>query len=197
MRGIKAQRTYINCCCNIYIYMKTPVSTFREGPQTGPKGVIADHAEYERARWQEQQRARAEYNARMLAKAPTTTTYAQDEAEKAKNVQQQDELVLEYSQRGGSDDDDDEDDMLLQDEEIMQRYREQRLQELKQLSNQKARQQHRLFGTVQDVSADEYVAAIDKEWRTVPVVVHIYDEVRRQRDKINPAVQKHFNLASF
>lgn len=145
-----------------------------EGPQTGPKGVIADHAHYERAKREEQQRARAEYNARMLAKAPMTTTYAQDEAEKARSLQQgPDELVLEHRR----DTDDEEDDLLLQDEEIMQRYREQRLRELKQISNQKIREQHRLFGTVQDISANDYVAAIDKEWRTVPVIVHLYDEV--------------------
>ncbi|KAI8372061.1 thioredoxin-like protein [Choanephora cucurbitarum] len=102
------------------------------GPQTGPKGVKADHDYQQQMKLASAAKARAEYNARMLAKAPTTTTYAQD----------QEELLI--------------------------------LQKLK-LGNHSIRKQQKLFGSVSTIDADDYAQEIDHEWKTVPVIVHIYD----------------------
>ncbi|CAG8607752.1 43461_t:CDS:2 [Gigaspora margarita] len=53
------------------------------GRQTGPKGVLADH-EYHKQYTQQQKFASiAAYNERMLSKALTTTTYREDELNKA------------------------------------------------------------------------------------------------------------------
>ncbi|KAI8140307.1 thioredoxin-like protein [Fennellomyces sp. T-0311] len=135
------------------------------GPQTGPKGVLADHAHYQREQRDAQAEERRLYNAKMLAKAPTTTTYREDESAR--------ELVIQHPPS----DEEESDDLLDEDdEEAIRRYREQRLGELKRLNNPKSRMMHRVFGSVEDIAADDYATVIDKEWRTVPVVVHLYDE---------------------
>lgn len=110
------------------------------------------------------QQAIADHNAKMLAKAPMTTTYRQDLEREQQQQQQEeeDELLLK---------DDDE-----EDEEIMRRFRQQRMEEYKRLH----RQRRPLFGKIQNVSADDYVAAIDKESASIPVIVHLYDKVRLQ-----------------
>ena len=103
-------------------------------------------------------KARAEYNARMLAKAPTTTTYAQDQEEL---------LILQSAQEKEEEYDEEE-------QAALRKYREQRLKELK-LGNHSIRKQQKLFGSVSTIDADDYAQEIDHEWKTVPVIVHIYD----------------------
>ncbi|KAI8072395.1 thioredoxin-like protein [Gongronella butleri] len=175
------------------------------GPQTGPKGVLAD--EQHHRQWQAAKRAGdlAAYNARVLAKAPMTTTYLQD---------QQATLVLESREarkaraaagkKEGEEDDDDLDALLAEEEEedeaAMQAYRVKRLAELKQVKNHHIRQQHRVFGTLDLVDALGYVDAIDKEWRTVPVIVHVFDPQLphcRQLDNILHGLARRYALAKF
>lgn len=98
----------------------------------------------------------------MLAKAPTTTTYAQDQHNKAV----EEILVLQH-----------EEEVLEKDE--LDYYRRKRLQELKSLkgSNHYLRRQQKVFGTVTTIDMDEYPDEIDNEWKTIPVIVHLYDEV--------------------
>lgn len=91
----------------------------------------------------------------MLAKAPTTTTYLQDEAAK--------EFVIQHNEE--------EDD----DDAAIRRYREKRLEELKR-SNQRP-PHDRVFGQVIDITIDEYPSTIDNENALVSVAVHLYDEV--------------------
>ncbi|KAG2224127.1 hypothetical protein INT45_000142 [Circinella minor] len=160
------------------------------GPQTGPKGVIADHAHYQREQREAQADSRRAYNERMMAKAPTTTTYLQDEAER--------QLVLEYP----SDEKDNSDNDLFDedDEEAIRLYREKRLEELKQMNNHQSRTMHRVFGKVEDITADDYATVIDKEWRTVPVVVHLYDEsisTCRKLDEFLVDLAQKYALAKF
>ncbi|KAL0085887.1 thioredoxin-like protein [Phycomyces blakesleeanus] len=131
------------------------------GRHTGPKGVMADHAYYNKVKVATEQAKRDEHNSRMLSKALMTTTYLEDVAASKQEV-----LVLEHQE---SDDD------LLEDEEILALYRQKRLGELRQMSNHGVRKQHRLFGTLETVNADDYATAIDNEWRTVPVIIHLYD----------------------
>lgn len=117
----------------------------------------ADYDYYQRIKAESAEKARQEYNARILAKAPTTTTFAED----------QQELILEYKEEDS-------------DEEMMKIYREKRLGELKNLRNNNRflRQQQKVFGYVSDVNSDNYIEAIDNEWKTVPIIVHIYSKVR-------------------
>lgn len=95
-------------------------------------------------------KARAEYNARLLAKAPTTTTYLQDEA----NKPAQELLILQAEQ---------EDDDLKY-------FRDKRLLELRNNTRQQ-----RVFGSLTTITADEYANVIDEEWENIPVIVHLYD----------------------
>ncbi|KAI8369007.1 thioredoxin-like protein [Blakeslea trispora] len=132
-------------------------STRETGPQTGPKGVKADHDYHQQIKLASAAKARADYNARMLAKAPTTTTYAQD---------QQELLILESNPPEEEDDE--------EERAALKKYREQRLKELK-LGNHAIRRQQKLFGSVNTIDADNYAQEIDHEWKTVPVIVHIYD----------------------
>ncbi|KAI8388670.1 thioredoxin-like protein [Radiomyces spectabilis] len=142
-----------------------PFNAQHGGRQTGPKGVIADQKYHEQLQRDAQLRSQARHNARILAKAPTTTTYREDEAAK-------DELVLEAKAE--------ESDGDLEDEAALQRFRQQRLAELRNMNNHAVRQQHRVFGTVQDITAEEYASVIDKEWKTVPIIIHLYDESIRE-----------------
>lgn len=132
------------------------LSSRTQGPQTGPKGVKADRDFYEQQKKQDQSEQRRQYNQRMKNKVFTTTTYSQDQ-----------ELVLQHLEE-------DED----SDEEILKEYRKQRIAELKKMSNNHAiRKQQKVFGNVATVDVDDYVAAIDDEWKSIPVIAHLYDNV--------------------
>jgi hypothetical protein len=122
--------------------------------------VKADHDYQKQKELVSNQKTRADYNARMLAKAPTTTTYAQDREE---------ELILEARK---------EQEVQLEDDDLKY-YREKRLKELKQMANNnhRIRQQQKVFGSLTTVEADDYPNEIDDEWKTIPVIVHLFDEV--------------------
>ncbi|KAG0181164.1 hypothetical protein DFQ28_007472 [Apophysomyces sp. BC1034] len=164
---------------------QTSMPVRQSGCQTGPKGVIADHAYYQQVKGDAQLKARSDYNARMLAKALTTTTYSEDQAHT------QTELILEHKKE-----DDDSDGELLEDEEMLRQYRQKRLAELKQINNRETRRQHRLFGTLEDVLADDYATAIDKEWRTVPVIIHLHDKCQTLDEHLRGLAHK-YALAKF
>lgn len=97
-------------------------------------------------------KARAEYNAHLLAKAPITTTYLQDEA----NKKREELLILQAEE---------------EEEDDLKYYREKRLRELKNMSRQQ-----RVFGRLTTITADEYADEIDEEMGDIPVLVHLYDE---------------------
>ncbi|KAG1098370.1 hypothetical protein G6F42_018003 [Rhizopus arrhizus] len=117
----------------------------QSGPHTGPKGVRADHDYQQQIQLALKNKARADYNARMLAKAPTTTTYLQD-------AKEQELLILQQQQQKDELDDDD-----------LKFYREKRLNQLKRLKqgNHSIRQQQKLFGTYTTIDADDYANEID------------------------------------
>ncbi|CEP08934.1 hypothetical protein [Parasitella parasitica] len=131
----------------------------QSGPNTGPKGVKADHDYHQQIQLGLKHKARADYNARMLAKAPTTTTYLQDAKEQ--------ELILQQQQQQQELDDDD-----------LKYLREKRLSELKRLAqgNRSIHQQQKLFGAYKTINADEYADEIDDESKTIPVIIHIFDD---------------------
>ncbi|RCI03646.1 hypothetical protein CU098_007042 [Rhizopus stolonifer] len=155
-------------------------STRQSGPQTGPKGVKADYDYHQQIKLASAAKARAEYNARILAKAPTTTTYAEDQEEL---------LILESNPQLEED----------EDEAAIRQYREKRLRELKQ-GNHAVRKQHKMFGFVATIDGDNYAHEIDNEWKTVPVIVHIFDErlhtCKQLDDHLRQLCQK-YTLAKF
>lgn len=166
------------------------------GRQTGPKGVIDDQ-KYQQSleAYQKKQRIQ-EHNAKLLSKAPTTTTYREDELLKQLQQQQQqrgaDVLILEPPTHKEEEDEDDE--------EVLKAYREKRLKELKQLKNHNTRKQHRLFGKYEEIHPDDYVLSIDNEWKTVPVIVHLYDNTLdhcKQLDQILHGLAQKYCLAKF
>lgn len=124
--------------------------------------MLADYEYHKQLKSEASQARLRAYHKRMLDQAVTTTSYAQD----------QQELVLEPMKSDDEDDDkDDEQDAILA-------YRQQRLKELARMSNHSVRRQHKVFGQVEDIDADLYASVIDTEWKTVPIVIHLYDEVR-------------------
>lgn len=156
-----------------------------KGPQTGPKGVKADHIYQQQNKLVSENQARAEYNAKMLAKAPTTTTYAQDQQNKAA----EEILVLEH-----------EEEILNKDE--LAYYRRKRLEELKNLkgSNHYLRRQQKVFGMLTTIDMEEYPDEIDNEWKTIPVIVHLFDESLpdcRLLDDFLKSLAKKYTLAKF
>jgi Phosducin len=96
----------------------------------------------------------------MVNQAITTTSYGQD----------QQELILEPMNS-------DEDDIDGDDENAIQAYRQQRLKEFARISNPAVRRQQKVFGQVDDIDSNEYASMIDNEWKSVPIVIHLYDEV--------------------
>ncbi|ORZ10248.1 thioredoxin-like protein [Absidia repens] len=172
------------------------------GRQTGPKGVIDDQKYQQQMDASKKRGQIADYNAKLLARAPMTTTYLQDQQQ-----QQQIELVLESrsenqdrsKQQVLKDDGDNlEDAADSDDEEAIKAYRENRLAELKRMRHHTTRQDHRVFGTVQQVDVDDYATVIDDEWRTVPVIVHLYDDTLehcRQLDVILQGLARKYCLA--
>jgi len=101
------------------------------------------------------------HNKRMLSKAPTTTTYREDQAKK-----EADEKLLQELENMSSDDE----------EEVLRRYREQRLSEIQKAALRK--RTGPLFGSLREISASQYVKSIDNEGADVSVIVHLYENVR-------------------
>ncbi|KAF0466647.1 thioredoxin-like protein [Gigaspora margarita] len=138
------------------------------GRQTGPKGVLADH-EYHKQYTQQQKFASiAAYNERMLSKALTTTTYREDELNKAL------EEDLKDLENISSDE---------EEKEALIKYREQRLKEIKENENQKLNRKR--YGTLREISSNQYVNAIDNEAPDVCVVIHLYDNSNPQCRLLN------------
>ncbi|RUS22889.1 thioredoxin-like protein, partial [Endogone sp. FLAS-F59071] len=154
-----------------------PVSRPRSsGRQTGPKGVLADHAYYKSVMSQAQESRTRAANARIAARAATTTTVREDEAE----------LVIQELEAGEAGN---------EDREALRQYRIKRLEELQAL-NAKRKQ----FGSVEEVTSAQYATAVDNEWKTVPVIVHLFDnsipQCRLLHDHLDHLARK-YTLAKF
>ncbi|RHZ76499.1 hypothetical protein Glove_197g48 [Diversispora epigaea] len=133
------------------------------GRQTGPKGVLADHAYHKRQMQQQKAKSIATYNEHMLSKALTTTTFREDEIIKA-----QEEELFKDLENISSDE---------EEKEAIRKYREKRIIEIKQKEfikfnggNKKKR-----FGTLREISSNQYVKTIDNELPNVSVIVHLYE----------------------
>ncbi|KAG5459234.1 MAG: hypothetical protein BJ554DRAFT_389, partial [Olpidium bornovanus] len=136
----------------------------RPGPQTGPKGVVAD---YRHHRKQERLRLEAE---RRRAVAELTKRTAGVSLNDQPTFTQKEERTLNSGMRvaGDSEDDYDEDEFLRQ-------YRTRRLDQLKM--------DRSTFGAVREIGESGYVDAIDKEPPAVPMPLPLITITIRGRRK--------------
>ncbi|GBB93191.1 hypothetical protein RclHR1_02130004 [Rhizophagus clarus] len=129
------------------------------GPQTGPKGVLADHKYHKQQAQQKKTAAILAHNERILSKAFTTTTYREDQELKA----QEEELLKDFENISSDEDE----------KQVLNKYREQRLKEIKGSVTTKLSKKR--FGSLKEISANQYVKAIDNEPSNVCVIVHLYE----------------------
>lgn len=162
------------------------------GANTGPKGVLADQKYHHQQQLQERLSSRQSYNARMLAKAPTTTTYREDQMrllqeKKAQGLLDSDDEAKLAQELG---DEDALDKMLNNDEDekmVLERIRSNRLKDMSASWASKPSGGggggggglvgKKMFGSLMEMNAAQYVSAIDGEKKDVTVVIHIYSEV--------------------
>ena len=131
------------------------------GPQTGPKGVLADHRYHKQQAQQKKTAAIHAHNERILSKAFTTTTYREDQELKA----QEEELLKDFENISSDE----------EENQILKKYREQRLKEIKGTITTNSLKKR--FGSLKEISANQYVKAIDNEAPNVCVIVHLYENV--------------------
>ncbi|KAF9966508.1 hypothetical protein BGZ70_002121 [Mortierella alpina] len=144
------------------------------GANTGPKGVLADQKYHRQQQYQERMSSQQAHNARMIAKAPTTTTYREDAAREKKERE-----LLE----GLEDEEQDEDE-----KQILDRIRGKRMQDLTWAAKSAGAgagslSGRKMFGSLMEMNSAQYVSAIETEKKDVAVIIHIYSE-------FNPACKK-------
>ncbi|CAB4424594.1 unnamed protein product [Rhizophagus irregularis] len=129
------------------------------GPQTGPKGVLADHKYHKQQEQQKKTAALLAHNERILSKSFTTTTYREDQELKA----QEEELLKDFENISSDE----------EEKQVLNKYREQRLKEIKGTVTTNLSKKR--FGSLKEISANQYVKAIDNEPSNVCVIVHLYE----------------------
>ncbi|KAI8822161.1 Phosducin-domain-containing protein [Fimicolochytrium jonesii] len=140
------------------------------GPQTGPKGVLADqkfHKQQQRARRElKAQRDYQKLSSGALASGWMQRSVAEEERRKMGLPD-----VAKAAGRQRNDDDEDEDDEDMEEELFLKAYRAKRMAQFSKQRFQTGKQ----FGTVIEMeSPDEYLNAIDDEAPSVTVLVHLY-----------------------
>ncbi|KAF9584538.1 hypothetical protein BGW38_006085 [Lunasporangiospora selenospora] len=154
------------------------------GANTGPKGVLADQKYHRQQQIQEQLSTHQAYNARLLAKAPMTTTYREDQKRERADKRAQgllDDRDSDSDLEGPNTKDEDE-------KAVLERIRSNRLQEMSWAAKDRANNGadkrggqgsllgRKLFGSLMEMNGNQYVDAIDREKKDVTVVIHIYNE---------------------
>ncbi|KAG0311945.1 hypothetical protein BGZ97_011546 [Linnemannia gamsii] len=154
------------------------------GANTGPKGVLADQKYHQQQQLQERLSNQQAYNARMLAKAPTTTTFREDQARERREKKAQG--LLDKDDEADAEKEDAED---AEEKAILDRIRINRLKDMSWAAQKNAAGGpggaggKKVFGSLMEMNAAQYVSAIDSEKKDVTVVIHIYSE-------FNPASKK-------
>ncbi|KAG0341475.1 hypothetical protein BG004_006016 [Podila humilis] len=182
------------------------------GANTGPKGVLADQKYHQQQQLQEQYSTRQAYNARMLAKAPTTATYREEQkrilfqkniaqgggggrvlldrhdgetvrllAELGVDIDDEDALEKLLNERNEQQEQDDKDE---DEKTVLERIRSNRLKDMSASWSSKTGSGaqggglvgKKMFGSLMEMNAAQYVGAIDGEKKDVTVVIHIYCE---------------------
>ncbi|KAF8944435.1 hypothetical protein BGZ47_004239 [Haplosporangium gracile] len=153
------------------------------GANTGPKGVLADQKYHQQQQLQERLSNQQAYNARMLAKAPTTTTFREDQARERQEKKAQGLLDSDDETEAGKEEED------AEEKAILARIRGNRLKDMSWAAQKNAAgapggaDGKKVFGSLMEMNAAQYVSAIDSEKKDVTVVIHIYNE-------FNPASRK-------
>ncbi|KAF9352645.1 hypothetical protein BGX34_012057 [Mortierella sp. NVP85] len=141
------------------------------GANTGPKGVIADQKYHHQQQLQERLSSHQAYNERLLAKAPMTTTYRQD-AEKERQEKKAQGLLTK-DEEAALDEDEDE-------KAILEKIRGNRLREMAWAAKGNGKggpgPKKKVFGSLMEMNAAQYVNAIDAENKDVAIVIHIYSD---------------------
>ncbi|KAG0289501.1 hypothetical protein BGZ96_006961 [Linnemannia gamsii] len=154
------------------------------GANTGPKGVLADQKYHQQQQLQERLSNQQAYNARMLAKAPTTTTFREDQARERREKKAQG--LLDNEDEANAEKEDAED---AEERAILERIRGNRLKDMSWAAQKNAARGpggtggKKVFGSLMEMNAAQYVSAIDSEKKDVTVIIHIYNE-------FNPASKK-------
>ncbi|TPX33852.1 hypothetical protein SmJEL517_g03393 [Synchytrium microbalum] len=152
------------------------------GPQTGPKGVLADyrfHAKQEIARRAEQARHDSSRNKQLLSSGWMQRTIAREEAEKRGDIAKAEgnnrSDALDDAERQREEDEDaiellerQVEDLDLEDPAFLNQYRARRIAEISQ------RTPARVHGVLRELDESTYVSAIDNEASNVTVVIHLY-----------------------
>ncbi|KAK3829634.1 MAG: thioredoxin-like protein [Linnemannia gamsii] len=153
------------------------------GANTGPKGVLADQKYHQQQQLQERLSTQQAYNARMIAKAPTTTTFREDQARERREKKAQG--LLDSDEEAALDADNEKED--AEERAILERIRGNRLKDMswaaQKTGGNTALAGKKVFGSLMEMNAAQYVSAIDSEKKDVTVVIHIYSE-------FNPASKK-------
>lgn len=146
------------------------------GANTGPKGVLADQKYHQQQQLQERLSNQQAYNARMLAKAPTTTTFREDQARERRDKKAQG--LLDSGDEAEAEKEED-----AEEKAILERIRGNRLKDMSWAAQKNAAGApggaggKKVFGSLMEMNAAQYVSAIDSEKKDVTVVIHIYSEV--------------------
>jgi hypothetical protein len=133
-----------------------PVLPSRPGPNTGPKGVLADYAQYRREEREKREAEKRAWQAKWLGQASTAPAPPPQpvKPKEKEEEEEEDELLRELE--------------LEEDDPVLQHYREMRIRDMLRKP---------VFGKLIDISRDEYVDQIDNEARQTTIVIHLYEPV--------------------
>lgn len=158
-------------------YTTNPAFYAPDDANTGPKGVIADARAYERA-WLARRRNKSPPNGHGGNNNMGMWPFRRDENNNNHNGGRHATPPEATTSADGADSNEEDD--LLEDGEFLQRWRHERLAELKAQGQQRdGRRQSpsmRRYGRVTTVDAVGYLDAIEKVGRETVVVVCIYDD---------------------
>ncbi|KAG7477325.1 hypothetical protein MATL_G00092690 [Megalops atlanticus] len=133
---------------------------------TGPKGVINDWRKYKQLETEQRQEQKKEMERLIKKLSMTCRSHLDEERDKEKQKELQDKIngkvtLQEYNML--QEDEDDED--------FLQQYRKQRIEEMRQQLYSGKR-----FGQVLELtSGEEFLEAVDKEDKGTLVMIHIYE----------------------
>ncbi|KAF9899873.1 hypothetical protein EC991_008217 [Linnemannia zychae] len=155
------------------------------GANTGPKGVLADQKYHQQQQLQERLSNHQAYNARMLAKAPTTTTFREDQARELREKKAQG--LLDSDEEMALNADNEKED--AEERAILERIRGNRLKDMawaaQKTGGSATLAGKKVFGSLMEMNGAQYVSAIDSEKKDVTVVIHIYSESNPTSKKLD------------
>ncbi|TRZ17263.1 hypothetical protein HGM15179_009859 [Zosterops borbonicus] len=134
---------------------------------TGPKGVINDWRRFKQLETEQRQEQRREMERLIKKLSMTCRSHLDDEADKQKQKELQEKIngkmtLQEYNMIHNDEDD----------EEFLQRYRKQRMEEMRQqlYSGQQFKQVFEI------TSGEAFLDTVDKEHKSTLIMIHIYED---------------------